>query len=1023
NQVLVGPMRRDELRRAIELPARRSGLRVEPRLVSALVGDVAGEPGGLPLLSAALVELWQARDDHALRYSDYERSGGVKGAVARLAEAAYQRLGEAERRRARPLLLRLAGDDEEGGALVRRRVSLDELEVDRDENIARALAVLTESRLLTADEDTVEVAHEALLREWPRLRSWLEEDAEGRRLHQHLIAASREWRDSEHDPAELYRGARLASALDWAAEHDSELNQLEREFVEESRAASEREAERQRRTNRRLRTLLIGVGALLTVAVVAGLIARSERQSAKSAATVADAERLGAQALSEDRLDDALLLANAGAALDDSAVTRSNLFATLLRSPAATGVFNGDGDGFGAVGVSPDGETLAVADEAGTVILFDTETREPIATPPSVGERSRRREKEVGGTVWTIDFDRRGDRIALTASTGPDLLHGVVRILDAETGELMTSASLGRHPADPELPYFPTVAWAPDGKSVIVGYSVGDIDYSAPAALRRFDARTGARLQTVARATRSFSHPLQSSADGRLFIASENTSFTVDPETLRVIRRYPVGGEGAAISPNGRTVALEGTDGGLRLLDLKSGRVRSLAGRAGTPGDRSGAFSPDSRVLSTSEEDGTLVLWDVKRGDVVERLAGHSGGAEGGQVFSPDGRTLYTAGADSAVIAWDATGDRRLGRPFRTGLVSEGPESFPPPFAISPDGRSLAVGRMDGGVDLMDAETLRRTGGFQAFDGWPAIALEYAPDGSALAVGSGGGGVGLWEAASGDRLGPLLRAPHGPRANNPYHVQALAFGEGGLLAAGELAGRVSPDGIPVKGAPVRVWDVENRELVRPPVRVPHFITGLAFDPEGSQLAIQFGWGDNEGPDGVDVLAMPSGERLARLEVEGEARSVAFSPDGRLLAAGQGDGSALLWETGDWERVGQPLELRAANALAVAFSPDGRTLATSHDDGTVVVWDVESQQPIGSPLPGPSPDTYTTARFTPDGNRLFVLHEDGSATRWEVDPDVWRQHACTVAGGGLTPEEWEEVVPEQDYIEVCSSGGG
>jgi WD40 repeat protein len=227
----------------------------------------------------------------------------------------------------------------------------------------------------------------------------------------------------------------------------------------------------------------------------------------------------------------------------------------------------------------------------------------------------------------------------------------------------------------------------------------------------------------------------------------------------------------------------------------------------------------------------------------------------------------------------------------------------------------------------------------------------------------------------------------------------------------------------VKGAPVRVWDVESRELVRPPVRVPHFITGLAFDPEGSQLAIQFGWGDDEGPDGVDVLAMPSGERLARLDVEGEARSVAFSPDGRLLAAGQGDGSALLWETGDWERVGQPLELRAANALAVAFSPDGRTLATSHDDGAVVVWDVESQQPIGSPLPGPGPDTYTTARFTPDGNRLFVLHEEGSATRWEVDPDVWRQHACTVAGGGLTPEQWEEIVPEQDYIEVCPSGGG
>ena len=175
NQVLVGPMRRDELRRAIELPARRAGLRVEPRLVSALVGDVAGEPGGLPLLSAALLELWQRRDRRTLRHQDYERAGGVKGAVGRLAEDAYRRLSEAERLRARPMLLRLAGDDEQAEAFVRRRVSLDELELERDPDAARVLAVLTEARLLTVDEGTVEVAHEALLREWPRLRGWLDE--------------------------------------------------------------------------------------------------------------------------------------------------------------------------------------------------------------------------------------------------------------------------------------------------------------------------------------------------------------------------------------------------------------------------------------------------------------------------------------------------------------------------------------------------------------------------------------------------------------------------------------------------------------------------------------------------------------------------------------------------------------------------------------------------------------------------------------------------------------------------------
>ena len=168
--------------------------------------------------------------NRTLRYEDYGRSGGVEGAVARLAEDAYKRLSAPERRRTRPLLLRLAGDDEAAEAFVRRRVALDELELERDPDAARALAVLTEARLLTVDEGAVEVAHEALLREWPRLRGWLEADAEGRRLHQHLIGAARDWRDSERDSAELYRGARLAAALDWAGEHGAELNELERTF-------------------------------------------------------------------------------------------------------------------------------------------------------------------------------------------------------------------------------------------------------------------------------------------------------------------------------------------------------------------------------------------------------------------------------------------------------------------------------------------------------------------------------------------------------------------------------------------------------------------------------------------------------------------------------------------------------------------------------------------------------------------------------------------------------------------------
>ena len=171
NHVLVGAMSRDELRRAIERPAQRAGLSVEPELVQALLADVEGQPGALPLLSTALLELWTRRHGRRLQLAAYARSGGVQGAVARLAEDAFVALTPSQQTAARTLLLRLS-DEDASGAIVRRRIALDEQD-------AEVVGRLTERRLLTVSEGTVEVAHEALLREWPRLRGWLAEDAQG----------------------------------------------------------------------------------------------------------------------------------------------------------------------------------------------------------------------------------------------------------------------------------------------------------------------------------------------------------------------------------------------------------------------------------------------------------------------------------------------------------------------------------------------------------------------------------------------------------------------------------------------------------------------------------------------------------------------------------------------------------------------------------------------------------------------------------------------------------------------------
>jgi hypothetical protein len=319
NTVLVGPMQASELRRVVELPAGRVGLRVEPELTDALIDDVKGEPGALPLLSTALLELWQKRQGNALTLATYRESGGVHGAVARLAEGTYARVPDGRKQLVRAIMLRLISEDE---APVRRHAPLAELDLGHNDDVADVLATLADSRLVTVSEGNVEVAHEALLREWPRLRDWIEEDTEGRRLRRHITQAATEWDAAGRDQGELYRGVRLAAALDWTADHALDVNELERAFVTESREASEKETKRVRRTNRRLRNL-VGVAVLLAAAVGGGIFAAIQRGEARDAATGQLAQRLGTQALVEEGLDLSLLLARQAIAVSTVPALRS----------------------------------------------------------------------------------------------------------------------------------------------------------------------------------------------------------------------------------------------------------------------------------------------------------------------------------------------------------------------------------------------------------------------------------------------------------------------------------------------------------------------------------------------------------------------------------------------------------------------------------------------------------------------------------------------------------------------------
>ena len=263
----------------------------------------------------------------------------MRGAVARLAESSYENLhGRAARRgpAAVPAARRerrRGRADAPSGAAVASWISTTTRHWRPSSSGSRRPATDR------ARSSSVEVAHEALLREWPRFQDWLAEDAQGRELREHLTESAKRWDVAGRDPAELYRGARLSATIDWAAGRERELNELEREFLAESRSHADLEATRQRRQNRRLRGLLVGAAVLLVAAIVGGIVALQQRSSAQHQATVALGRQLGAEAVSQPRIDLSMLLARESLNLDRSPQTEGTLLATLLRSPAAIGTF------------------------------------------------------------------------------------------------------------------------------------------------------------------------------------------------------------------------------------------------------------------------------------------------------------------------------------------------------------------------------------------------------------------------------------------------------------------------------------------------------------------------------------------------------------------------------------------------------------------------------------------------------------------------------------------------------------
>jgi hypothetical protein len=282
--VLVGAMTADELRQAITKPAIDLGYTVETALVTRLVSEATNQPGVLPLMSHALLETWKRRQGIALTAAGYDAAGGISHALNRTAESVYSGLSEEQQDVARQVFLRLTalGDGTED---TRRRV--DRAELDHVDGLDEVLDALVVARLVTVDRDSVDIAHEALISHWPRLREWLIEDRDSLRAHRQLTEAAEIWDGLNRDDGALYRGARLQLARDWVRSCTPSLSHRERAFFdrsvnvrEQELLAVKRQTTRQRRFIALLMVLLVALSGTTAYSLISQQTIAQQRDDA-----------------------------------------------------------------------------------------------------------------------------------------------------------------------------------------------------------------------------------------------------------------------------------------------------------------------------------------------------------------------------------------------------------------------------------------------------------------------------------------------------------------------------------------------------------------------------------------------------------------------------------------------------------------------------------------------------------------------------------------------------------------------
>ncbi|MEQ8677878.1 MAG: protein kinase [Aggregatilineales bacterium] len=946
---VVLPLSEDELEISIKGPATRVGMVVEPGLVKAIVSDVSSQPGALPLLQYALTELFERRNGNMLTLNAYKDIGGAMGALAKRASELYDGLDDDGKEAARQMFLRLVtlGDGTEDTR--RRALQSELLSLGQDQDtMSLIIDAFGRYRLLTFDHDpqtrsaTVEIAHEALIRQWAQLRTWLADNRDDLRTQRRLMAAAEDWLESGKDPSFLLRGARLEQFEEWMNTTTLSMNEEEANYLKTSiNTREERDLEEHARQQRehaleeRSRNILKVLAAVMSVATIIAIgltvLAFNQSQEAQTARDEAQDNENEARGLAlaanarnslieHDSVLGLSLSLEANRAFSPTPIEVMRVLSQAAYGPGVRHRLQGHVASVLSADFSTDGRMSASASLDGSVIIWDNDTGEQVLTIDLPAE----------GAATTVVFSP--DNTILLVSA----MDGSVYKFDAETGDLLDQF-------EGHTDGVTSVVFNSDGTQALSG----SLDHT----LRLWDVATGNEI--------------------RVFTGHSGIVLDV---ALSADGQYAASSSGDESIGN---ISDDEIDRTVRVWDLSTGEeLQRFAPPAGYI--RTVMFSPDSTsVISgtwTGATGGVMSLWSVDTGDLIQQFYGHTD-IISGIVFLPDGERVASVSWDRTLRLWDIS----------TGIEVQRYESFEDKLlnlSVSADGQFLLTNSGDFGgneismesenskdtsvwlIDLLSRDEERR---YVGSTDW-IWSVDINQDETRLVSGTGPlttptSGVAndslvrIWDYATGEVLHEL--------AGHTETVEAVAFSPNGTrIISGAWDGQLI------------LWETDSGEEIRRYITPEEFnYTNAKFLPDGTQFVTSTTAGT------IILWDVETGEEIRRFE--GHTRDVDgidINSDGTILASGSYDLTIRLWNIQTGEEIRQLLG-HTDRVNDVAFNSDGTRLLSSAWDSSLRLWDVESGEELHV-FNGHNGPTFGIA-FSPD-NTVFVSGSADSTVRlWDI----------------------------------------